>query len=436
MYKSKSRFDLPFDWGKTGNSRYSTLGDARINATTTYKNLDYWMAKYELYANLGVASYSEPGGTGYEMIEWSVNGKKNNNQCLHYRSRNVNRPFLALQGRYGNPNDCYCTYHYRDLPILFNPYTFTQMQGGIPTIDYLASRARAWHSMQPRFEGRVDVLNFLFELKDFRDIAKHIFKYRSILDNLRKISNAWRGSPRDLTRHRTKPLAALASANLTNELAIKPLMRDLATIFNQMNIIVREAQQEFSDNGSELQSSHFTEELVRSENATTGTYYNKFRKTGEAQFTNFTATLRYKYSYQMRPTVDAWMKYWGLKGSFNTMWNCMPFTFVVDYFVQIGNSIRAMEHDPNVKLMEYDYCESLKTRWIKGYYTSGDASNYILIVDGDAKDYKKDIVLSGLDASIYHRLPTEPYYGPAPPKFKLPSGQQAINIASLVRCLL
>lgn len=433
MDRSKSR-DIPFSWGVTGVPDYVDRADI-LDASATYKNPEYWLKKYDwYYANIPHLRKTAPSVTGVENITWSSNGMKANNHCLHYKSRNVNLPFLQLTAQGTNPNYSIVWYHYRNNIVSYYPYSIQSM--GIPNIDYLASRARAWHSMQPRFEGRMDLLNFLFELKDFKDIVKHIFKYRSTLDKLRKASNAWRGLPPDLAKQRTRPDHALASANLLNQLMIQPLVRDLGNICQQMNILVSEAQQQFSDNGSELQSSHFSEELQRIGSPTQGTAFYKWQMSGEVNFTTFTATLRYKYSYSMRPTFLAWMKYWGLSGSFNTMWNSMPFTFVADYFVQIGNSIRAMEHDPNVKLSEFDYCESLKTRYIKGTFTSGDASNFILIVDGKICDYKKDIVLSGLDASVYRRIPCDPYYGPAPPKFKLPSGQQALNMASLLRCLI
>lgn len=431
MYREKSR-SLPYSWGSNASTGHYCTG-AMLNATSQITASEL-LARYQAYpaCPAAVQAYAAPAISGTEKIEWSSLGRKANNSCFHFRSTSINRAFNWSTPYWDRWHWMfYSTYYYREAPFAYNPYQYSDV--GHLSWDYQAARSRAWHEMQPRFEGRIGMLNFLFELKDFRDMVRHVFKYESTIKNLRKISNAWAGKPRDLKP--MEPFLALAQGDLIMQFAIKPLMRDLADIFQQINIVVSEAQQTFQDAGAELQSSHYSEYIAES-----GSWIRRTRgmlalSDGEGYTSKFTATLRYKYSYSMRDIFQAWMKYWGISGSFEAWWNMIPGSFLADYFVQIGNSIRAMEHDPNVELTEYDYCESIKTQFLKGTILNGDASSYA-VVEGKILEPGKTTLVNGLDATIYRRLPAVPYLGPATPKFKLPSGQQSLNMAALLRCLL
>lgn len=211
-------------------------------------------------------------------------------------------------------------------------------------------------------------------------------------------------------------------------------------MFQQANIIVREAQQQFFESGSNFQKSHYSEELNRIDSRSIAKNNQGWYGSGYLETTTFTATLRYKYDYSMRDTIDAWMKYWGFCGSFEAFWNMIPFSFLADYFVQIGNSIHAMEHDPRVTLGDYEYGESLKTTLTQGLSTVSGPLLFTLVLDGNVYmkargDRVGDRLLAGTEGTIYTRLPRTPYYGPATPRLKLPSTRQSLNICALLRCL-
>lgn len=379
-----------------------------------------------------------PSVNGHEQISWRSGYKELYNPCHHIRSRLVNLPYRALFERYRYPTTIYVNRYFRfDTPNLY-PYFLRDIQH--PDVDYQAARARAWHNMQPRFEGKISLINFLYELKDFRDIAKYVLKNGQAIKDLRKLLDALAGY-RHKNLHPTDPTRGIATAILVNNFAIQPLIKDITTMFNQMNIIVREAQQQFQESGSDFQKSHYSEEIHRVDSRSAQTANNNYwYSSGFLRTTKFTATLRYKYDYSMRDTIDAWMKYWGLCGSFEAFWNMIPFSFLVDYFVRIGNSIHAMEHDPRVTLTEYHYGESLKTLFWNGITTRRDPRLKVLVVDGkvflQADGNIPETLLSGIEGSMYSRVPRTPYYGPATPRLKLPSTTQTLNICALLRCLL
>lgn len=437
MFKSKSR-NVANEHGYTGDVlRYGAQsGGALTSLSPNYGNETWWL-NFDLQGsalrNIAVAS---PQITGEEFITWESKVGRQYKACTHVVTERVNLPYSMLHRNYLYTTQGYRTCFMRQP----TPVKSLRTLKGIvhPDVDYQAARARAWHNMQPRFEGKVSVLNFLYELKDFRDIAKYLFKSdnRPVLRDLRKLFSKRRPNlmPKD-------PSAGIATGILINNFMVQPLIKDISAMMLQASIIVREAQQQFDADGSTWQKSHYSEEIYRDETTTVGANNYYWLKTGIQNTTKFTATLRYQYDYTMRDIVDAWMKYWGLCGSFEAWWNMIPFSFLVDYFVQVGNSIHAMEHDPNVDLLQYEYGESLLTEYCDGVLTTGDPRHYELVLNGKSfstarGDRIRDRLIAGSRGSIFTREPRTPYYGPATPRLKWPSSTQTLNMVALLRCLL
>lgn len=309
--------------------------------------------------------------------------------------------------------------------------------------DFLTARARAWHSMQPRFEGAVSMLNFLFEMKDFKDVSKALVNLRLSIYNISKRLDK-KVSKWDRTGQiRTwafDPTLPAAEALLVNNFAVQPLIRDVADIMLQASLIVAEVQKQFLEDGLSFQKTHFSETIVHDEQLVNPGYglYPYYLRKGRVWKTRFTAHLYYKYSYRMRSAYEAFMRYWGLSGSFEALWNAMPFSFLADYFVQIGKSLHYMERDGNVDLTEWYYGESYKTTITVGTYIIDTPFLRSLIIDGEAVDLSKSPLnfVSGWKGVLYDRKLTEPVKIMAIPKLKLPSGSQSLNMLALARCFL
>lgn len=297
-----------------------------------------------------------------------------------------------------------------------------------------AAARRAWWTMQPRFEGDVSMLNFLFELKDFKDIVKHgmKFNYKNLKAEFKFLLKYFRRAARD-------PSKPLAQAHLTKEFALKPLIRDIKEIHAQLGQLVREVQADFEAQGHELQKTHYSENLAYEDNLTRKSSSDFNIYLGTQKQTKFTATMEYKYKYSMRPEMDAFLKYWGLNGSFEAYWNMVPFTFLVDYFIKIGDSFHAMETDPNVELLAKQYCESVLTQFDSGMFLVSHPNAYAYVVDGvyyNPQSAIRPVLTGGLRGTMYERRVTHPNRGLYIPRVSLPSFKQKQNMLALARCFL
>jgi hypothetical protein len=288
--------------------------------------------------------------------------------------------------------------------------------------------------MQPEFEGNISLINFLFELKDFKSIAKYLAK-----KPLKKLANFarrhWSSNTAKKTIRSGTRLAA--EARLTNEYAIKPLIKDIVTLHIQLKETVSELQKQFAAEGLAGNTRHYSEDFIHTETLGSSVYSYPVAS-GYKYSTKFTANMRYTYQYETRTFIDAIVKYYGLGLSFEAIWNGIPFSFLADYLINIGKTISIMEHDPNVLLKCGEYTESLLTAreygsfLVPGRYNTLEAP----IVDGFIRSKTKSCLVAGSSASLYTRQRTTPYYGPVSPRLRKPSSGQMLNVAALVRCIL
>lgn len=356
--------------------------------------------------------------------------------CFHRKLGFINIPCswywidpgtLAVYGYY---------YYYLQsrLPVYYSNW-ITDSQLILPTVNTEAMSSRAWWSMQPRFEGEISMLNFVYEMKDFRDIAKYALRQMSgnLWDNLLK---SFRKSLPELAAQPTKTAAQL---HLANEFALKPLCADLVHIGQMLCELVDEAQSLFAETGSKYQKKHYTETIgiqgswIPGENNDSNYRFMKF---GNVTKDTFTATLRYTYKYNVRDSLAAFTRYWGLRPTGEVLWNALPFTFLFDYVIKVGQSLKAMELDPNVTLTYWQYCESVKRSLYAGAVGREHPWVHYLIIDDKPVDKYEDKPISGYFGSVYSRTVCRPNRGLYIPRVKWPDGRQAANMAALLRCFL
>jgi hypothetical protein len=293
--------------------------------------------------------------------------------------------------------------------------------------DWSNAQRTAWAEMQPRFEGDISMFNFLLELKDLRELIK-LLKMKP----LRKLRNFFRRK-----RKLFDPTKPIAEAHLLNEFAIKPLLSDIYTITCQINEVVQQAQSEFAEAGLGRNSRHWSQTAVIDDTGFVPKTYSLYSQgTGVIEWQKFTATMEYSYAYSARSSIDAFMRYWGLTPSWEAIWNAIPFSFIVDYFIKVGNSIAAMEKDPNVHLDLHQYCESiLSKRQTGSFFIRDRLYEKVAVIDGRVctDDY---ILVSGRETSLYTRRVAAPNRGAVLPSVKLLSSKQALNLAALLRCFV
>lgn len=430
---------LPCYYGQPNSDLYSG-----ITLSYTYPNYDRITSKdveanYAYYSLRGTYHAGSAVTSGYEhIVDADLSRRDAFNRCYHTKSMSRNLPF-ALQLKHS-------TYVNRGVIIPFKRFIMANYYVDPPKLMLEAVstdqfRSRAYASMQPRFAGKVSLINTLFELKDFRDIAKHLLKNMSSLDALMGLTGgaAQRRAKRSGFPKIKDPTAIAAEIGLAYNFAVVPTLKDISGILSQMQAIVSAKQLEFQQRGLEVCTSHYSEYTIHEDTRavpTSGDYF--WFKSGKLVKTKSTATLQYKYDYLVRSPAEAFRKYWGLTGNLEAFWNMIPFSFLLDYVLRIGQAIHFAERDVNVSMHLHKYGESYKTTIAYGSWFNCPHSRFDrAIVNGSLIDTSQpyDTQIMGQSASAYLRYPATPFRGLIVPRLKSPSDLQIFNIAALARCM-
>lgn len=360
----------------------------------------------------------------FESTEWR---KPRFNNCKHTNLKTVCLPFTT-RSQYSTR--CYT------LGCRRVRSTSHAMPYMVPVDWSLVSsnmQAEAYHTMLPRFEGDISMINFIFEMKDFRDISTKIGRLvPRLLSDPTLVGSMSRASKR------------LAEVHLLKNFAIDPLIDDTASIIQQAQNLVMDVQSQFADSGINNESRHFTRQLNQSQStelqSTLATYTGIHFGTKYEQ--TFTATMEGNYGYTMRSDIEAFIQYWGLAPTAEAVWNAIPFSFLVDYIFGIGHSLNVMRHDKNVKYNISQYCESILSTGQSGWFVGHSASPCYkhLLIDNQAYaltvNHIMPIFVTGTTSSYYERVVKQPYWGPYLPTWKIPNEKQFLNMAAILRCLL
>jgi hypothetical protein len=134
---------------------------------------------------------------------------------------------------------------------------------------------------------------------------------------------------------------------------------------------------------------------------------------------------------------EMFRKYWGLTGTAEEFWNMIPFSWLLDYFFQIGKALRYTDVDKNLDLQSLDYAEShlVYAGKVSGIRRTSDPCSSI--IDGKLQPVDSWMPVQGYYSSDYNRVITQPMkVGLIVPKFKVPSTGQWLNVAALVRTMV
>jgi hypothetical protein len=422
--KWKSR-ELSLDYGTTGSAKYNAVMTAYFYTPTDPIVLQGWHNWYADYVPTHKYPLVQmPSFSGYQVFGSTRRRFGVYNDCSNIKVKGVNLPFTT---EYKLNSESF----YRRL--MFHRLTVTdELMPNVTGInshfeyDTLAVSRRAWYHLQPHFEARISMLNFLFEMKDFRDISNMVPKtfspsnVKRLLDARRR--HPWTPKPKDV-----------ADAWLINAFAIQPLIKDVAVILQEVSHMANEAYNKFYFDGLETQNSHYSENIFEWDDS--GDYLYPFTQCGFKNTTKFTASMQYRYCAPILSPAEAFARFWGLIPTAEVVWNALPFSFLVDYGVRIADTFKALGRVTDLSVEMMQYSESLLSLRRQGIWTDTDSggTTATLIVDGTifgAKD--NDKLLAGVDASYYSRvkkLPTP--QGLYAPRLKLPSRKQAINMLAL-----
>lgn len=432
MFKERS---LPFDYAgdPAYYSSFNYLGSTENADAQGLSTMEGTMAArikgYEL-ANVLAFTDRLASRVGYESISYTQRKRPTINDCVHKTNGGVSYPFTVCYSAAQNgPVDeqLYLAKLYRYRPaIRYATYEADSLNSHFP-VDLSTARRTAWGVMQPRFEGEVSMLNFIIELKDFKSLARFLCN-----KPLRKLSNMFRKFFKNKRYDLTKPAAEL---HLANEFALKPLLSDIASIVNQMTGMIQEVQTQFMEDGLSTNTRHYTELFNISSVTPFGPTWNPQLHVGESEQLTFNASLEYTYKYNMRSTIDAFCKYWGLKPDAEKIWNAIPLSFLVDYVLKVGNALAINSRDKNVILNISQYCESLLSERTSGWhYNNSHLYGPILGVGSNPFPPKNGKTLVyGIRSTLFTRYRTSPTTWTVMPRLAKPSTKQGWNCLALAR---
>lgn len=440
---------LATDAGDRADFKYYALsGGGNIMLPPSALYLEYkdeYVSKYEDGMSKANTIISGVKPVGTQTFESSTRKRPYFNSCCNVKLHGFNYPYLYLSKDVYNPTKAawYAPYWRKMAPTT----DFNILPQGIPSWAATESaQRRAYWSMQPRFEGEVQMLNFIYELKDFKELmylcGKTPYGYATACTRLGKQMKRIEKSYSTLKVTAGSVAGASkvwANLRLANQFALKPLIKDVAAITNQLVNTAEVAQAEFVKRGLESQVTHYSEPLSESYSGSWGTYNNAMWFTGLYQKTLFTATMEYTYQTQLRSGLELFKRYWGLEGTYGVLWEAIPFSFLADYFIKIGNSIHYMDKDPNVNINIMQYCESLLQQ--AAYCVGYNPGQALVLRFYCPSSHRKDGSLgfqpvAGVEYTWYNRIITTPNKGAALPRLTCPSYGQALNMLALVRGMI
>lgn len=272
------------------------------------------------------------------------------------------------------------------------------------------------------------MVNFLFELKDFSDISKKLFKIASG-DTLFRLAREGKAILKQ------DPGLTAAQGILTYNFAIKPLVADIAEIIMQAKDTAEAAYTKFVQAGTERGASHYSEYLKDVKNLSSTSFYSPDVR-GSISTVKQTATLERKYSLTPLSSSEIFSHYWGLSWTLEAIWNALPFSFLVDYFVAIGQSLKFATQQKGVDLNSLQYCESVLAINQSGVFLNPQKLCYYW----DHKGYRQLKMnslthVSGYSSTCFKRYVTSPTIGLVVPRIKTPTGTQMLNMAALLRTM-
>lgn len=452
MEKSRTISSPDFGSGERPDGKWSGASSALYVPSALYTNI---MNNYQLlYAQARVTATwlpQVPTGTGIETLSSTTRKKPLFNNCIHTKKWAFSYPYLVA-AQQGPSSGYYQPYYKKGLTTAIN--SITKLPALLPFS--LASieeiQRRAWWSMQPKFETEVQLLNFIYELKDFKHLVKNVMQFnwqdftkkaqksQKYMANSRGALNN-KSTLSDIGKYLNDITRGIASGWLGYAFAWKPLVKDLSEISKLVAATVAAVQEEFRDRGLEVQRTHYSEVINLTSSMTLSGAYSEWM-TGARAILLFTATLEYTYSYVMRTGFNMYKKALGLDLTAEVLWNGTPFTFILDYFIPIGKALHTMAADSNVVLNATQYCESV---YSESFLGTGINPQHSAIRKFYCPSHNGGKGLTGNETFVpvigckdarFHRWVATPNKGSALPKAKTPSSYQMVNLAALIRSFI
>lgn len=226
--------------------------------------------------------------------------------------------------------------------------------------------------MLPSMNTGTSLVNFVLELKDFRFLFKR--RNQGVITRMKKFLKSLGKNLRD------KPLDVLSKVYLFNEFAVEPFKRDIVQILKDLKSF-RARLGELEARSNLPQTRHYRywfpgydSNVENVSSLALGTFNHvgvQHSMLGSVQKQRlitpvYHATVRYSYTID---TVDglirehnALMDTLGVRPDPSIIWNAIPFSFIVDWFVDVQGFLERFALDTSgINVTIDDFCSSVRS---------------------------------------------------------------------------
>jgi hypothetical protein len=215
-------------------------------------------------------------------------------------------------------------------------------QTPITSIDWKAMNAEAYLTMKPSLSSGFSLTNFIIELAEFKILFKFWARHKTFVKNV-------------------------ASGYLNYQFGWKLFVKDLMEIYEKL-LKFNELLADYKSRQGRVLVRHYKQVLckdtISTEYADNGVNYweNKHKRTDV-----FYATMKYSYVVPKINSVYAEQKalldVLGLRLNASVLWEAIPFSFVADWFFNIGDLLQASQKDLLESVVTiHDYCCTLHSK--------------------------------------------------------------------------
>lgn len=317
---------------------------------------------YEYVSPLTESISYEPGPK-YHTV--NINGIKRKipflKNCVHDVTKTITRPWSSYATTYGSPSVGFrwpafeTSAHYTDTYPSPDP---------LPISTYIGASIR---EMYPKLKGESNLLNFIYELRELK----------TLIPSTKNIAAAIAAVQSSITQFLSLGSKVFSESVLNLNFGILPLIADIEALSSSLKLFKLKLY-EFRKRAGTIQRRNYKQSIIV-DSQTAGP--KKFP--GGEEYTvvqdnilcNFTATLYYTYSIENLPSLKempdlsksveykTFLKYMGLRtGALpEAFWNALPFSFLIDYVVKIGNWLGQLDLGAlDITLTPVQYCYSIK----------------------------------------------------------------------------
>jgi len=272
---------------------------------------------------------------------------------------------------------------------------------------------------------------FLGELRDFRDVATRVSKaFRPAPNKLADLKKAFRRSAKKQSAGEF--IRSMISLDLMNKFAVQPLLRDIENLRQYGRHISSQVDRLRSSEPVAVHSAHTTRKSrTYNYNSGANSWYHKGHMVVDSErLTTVSAYVVFDYAEIKNSNKLLHLDALGFNRPLETVWELIPYSFVVDYFVGIGeflSQFRGQFLSAPYEVIDEGYSQKSTIRAAQtrvfdtGWYTSNWCNT-----GGNSS------VTGIATRTTYTRRAGLPIWSVAAPQFRLPSVNQLGTIGELL----